>query len=84
MEFDMTVVSSRQFNQNATALKREADRGPVVVTEHGKPAYVLLSYADYGQLRQGEPTLAEAFVVDDDRDFPLPARHTDGVREVKW
>jgi prevent-host-death family protein len=80
----MTVVTSRQFNQNATALKREADIGPVIITEHGTPTHVLLSYADYGRLRQGEPTLAEAFVIDDDYDLPLPERHPDGVREVAW
>ena len=38
------VMSSREFNQNPSEAKREAETGPVIVTDRGKPAFVLLRY----------------------------------------
>jgi prevent-host-death family protein len=43
-------VSSREFNQDVSAAKRSADEGPVVITDRGTPAYVLLRHADYQAL----------------------------------
>jgi hypothetical protein len=40
-------VNSREFNQDVSAAKRAADHGPVVITDRGTPAYVLLRHADY-------------------------------------
>ncbi|AJE32783.1 hypothetical protein B842_04650 [Corynebacterium humireducens NBRC 106098 = DSM 45392] len=46
----MTVVSSRDFNRDVSAAKRAASKGPVVVTDRGEPAFVLLSIDDYRRL----------------------------------
>jgi prevent-host-death family protein len=40
-------ISSRELNQDVGKAKRAADEGPVVITDRGRPAYVLISYADY-------------------------------------
>jgi len=42
-----TLLSSREFNQDIKAAKRAADEGPVIITDHGKPAYVLLRHDEY-------------------------------------
>lgn len=34
----MTTVSAREFNRDVSAAKRDAARGPVVITDRGKPA----------------------------------------------
>jgi len=47
----VTEVSSREFNREASRLKREADKGPVIITERGVRAHVLLSYRDYEALK---------------------------------
>lgn len=56
----ITTLSSREFNQRASYAKKAAGLGPVVITERGKPAHVLLSIAEYRRLTDRALTLAEA------------------------
>jgi prevent-host-death family protein len=62
METPMTVttVTSRQFNQDASGAKKAAQKGPVFITDRGRPAHVLLTIEDYRRLAGGEMSLAEA------------------------
>lgn len=72
----MSTVSAREFNQDVSAAKRAAAKGPVVVTDRGEPAFVLLSIADYRRLteKSSEEFLARMRMDDDvDVDFE-PAR----------
>jgi hypothetical protein len=43
----LTTISSRSFNQDVSAAKRAAERGPVIITDRGQPAYVLLRHEDW-------------------------------------
>lgn len=43
-------ISSREFNQDTAGAKRAAERGPVVITDRGRPAHVLLTYEAYERL----------------------------------
>ena len=45
-----TTLSSREFNQDIAAAKRAARTGPVVVTDRGEPAFVLLSHEEYRRI----------------------------------
>ena len=45
-----TTISSREFNHDLGGAKRAAEAGPVIVTDRGTPAFVLLSYEDYRRL----------------------------------
>jgi len=33
----MTMMTAREFNRDVSAAKREASRGPVVITDRGEP-----------------------------------------------
>jgi prevent-host-death family protein len=46
----ITTISSREFNQDVSQAKRAASSGPVVITDRGKPAFVLLRHEAYRQL----------------------------------
>lgn len=59
----ITTISSRKFNQDAGGARKAAERGPVVITDRGRPAHVLLNYADYEKLLGQEPSLAEALAM---------------------
>lgn len=50
----ITTVSSRELNQDVGKAKRAAEHNPVVITDRGKPAFVLLSYAEYQRLTGGQ------------------------------
>ncbi len=45
-----TTISSREFNHDVGSAKRAAEAGPVIVTDRGTPAFVLLRYEDYRRL----------------------------------
>jgi prevent-host-death family protein len=46
----ITKISSREFNQDTARAKKAAKKGPVFITDRGKPAHVLLSIKDYERL----------------------------------
>jgi prevent-host-death family protein len=46
----VTKLSSREFNQHVSRAKRAADKGPVVITDRGEPAYVLMRHDAYRRL----------------------------------
>lgn len=55
----MTKMSSREFNQDVGRAKREADKGPVIITDRGEPAYVLLNHETYRRLAGKEPSIVD-------------------------
>lgn len=64
-----TTLTAREFNQDVSKAKRAAQTGPVVITDRGRPAYVLLSYADYERQTRTEMSLAEALAGPEEFDF---------------
>ncbi|MCC6163272.1 MAG: type II toxin-antitoxin system Phd/YefM family antitoxin [Acidobacteria bacterium] len=55
----MTRLSSREFNQDTGRAKHAARRGPVVITDRGRPAHVLLTFEDYQKLASGEGSIVD-------------------------
>ena len=53
----VTHISSREFNQDTAGAKKAAERGPVYITDRGRPAHVLLTYEAYEQLTGGGQVL---------------------------
>ncbi|HZZ88979.1 MAG TPA: type II toxin-antitoxin system Phd/YefM family antitoxin [Caulobacteraceae bacterium] len=76
----IATLSSRELNQDVSKAKRLADCGPVVVTDRGRPAYVLLSYEEYRRLVGWQTTAAEAFSGPGDFEFE-PPRLSDRIFE---
>jgi prevent-host-death family protein len=81
----ITTFSSREFNQDVSRAKRAAKKGPVFVTDRGRPSHVLLSIEQYRAITKRPKSLAEAVampnagLVDFDpprlgsNEFPVPA-----------
>jgi hypothetical protein len=59
----ITTLSSREFNQDASRAKKAAAKGPVFITDRGKAAHVLLSFADYQRLIGGTRKIADALAA---------------------
>jgi prevent-host-death family protein len=55
----VTTISSRQFNQDVSQAKRAAQEGPVVITDRGEPAFVLLRHEAYRQLVGQGPSIRD-------------------------
>ncbi|WP_435593598.1 type II toxin-antitoxin system prevent-host-death family antitoxin [Nocardia sp. bgisy118] len=72
----MTTMSAREFNRDVSAAKRAASHGPVMITDRGEDAFVLLSIEEYRRLRADSQDLVTRLSMeDDDIDFdPAPLR----------
>ena len=46
----ITTLSSREFNQDTGRAKKASRKGPVFITDRGRPAHVLLTMEDYQRL----------------------------------
>ena len=75
-----TTISSREFNQDAGGAKKAADKGPVIITDRGRPAHVLLSFEDYQKLLGAGPSLLEVLTQKEEGDFDFdPPRMGDEI-----
>lgn len=64
-----TTLSSREFNQDASRAKKATAKGPVFITDRGRPAHVLLSIEEYRRLTGGGMSLLDAIAQSDGGDF---------------
>ena len=78
------TLTSRQFNQDTGAAKRLARKGPVVITDRGRPAHVLLTFEHYQRLRGGEASIVDLLSMPG-ADFEFePARAGSLRSSVDW
>lgn len=68
----ITTVSSREFNQDTSGAKRAANRGPVFITDRGKPAHVLLTFEDYQRLATGSQSIIDQLGMSEEIEFEPP------------
>ncbi len=61
----VTTLSSREFNQDTGRAKRAAKKGPVFITDRGRPAHVLLTIEDYQELTGRHANIVEMLGMPD-------------------
>lgn len=59
----ITTLSSREFNQDASGAKKAAKKGPVFITDRGRPAHVLLSIEDYQKMTSGSISIIDLLAM---------------------
>ncbi len=67
------TMTSRDFNQDVSRAKRVAEAGPVVITDRGEPAYVLLTYERYQRLLGKQPSVRVRLAQSTGRDVEFEA-----------
>ncbi len=68
------VLTSREFNQDTSNAKKLANEGPVIITDRGKPAHVLMTFVEYRKMNGQTPKIAELLALEEDVDLQLPER----------
>jgi len=58
-----TTISSRKFNQDISSAKRATCEGPVMITDRGEPAHVLLSIEEYRRITEKERSILELLAM---------------------
>ncbi len=74
----ITTLSSRQFNQDASGAKKAAKKGPVFITDRGRPAHVLLTIEAYRKMTGGTSNIIDQLAMPGAEDVafnPAPARN---------
>ncbi|MBB3594050.1 prevent-host-death family protein [Rhizobium sp. BK529] len=56
----ITSLSSRELNQDVSKAKKAAEKGPVVITDRGKPSHVLMTYSEFERLTGKRRNLVDA------------------------
>ena len=59
----ITKLSSRDFNQDTSRAKRAAKRGPVFITDRGRPSHVLLTVEEYQRITGGQKSIADLLAM---------------------
>ncbi len=59
----ITTFSSREFNQDAGRAKKAARRGPVFITDRGRPSHVLLSIEEYEKITHENKSIADLLAM---------------------
>ncbi len=59
----ITTLSSREFNQDTSRAKKAARKGPVFITDRGRPAHVLLSIEEYRKLNGARQNILDLLAM---------------------
>ena len=59
----ITTLSSRKFNQDTSGAKKAARKGPVFITDRGRPAHVLLTIEDYRKIAGGSASIIDMLAM---------------------
>ncbi len=65
------TISSRDFNQDISGAKQAAQKGPVIITDRGKPSYVLLSIGEYETITGSKKSIVDLLAMPGDFDFDV-------------
>jgi prevent-host-death family protein len=69
VDVTVTTMSSREFNQDTGRAKTAARSGPVIITDRGSPAHVLMTYEEYQKLTGGQESLVDLLSLPPDAPY---------------
>lgn len=74
----ITTISTHQLDQDTSAAKRSAADGPVFITDHGRPAHVLLTIEEFRKLTRNGPSIVDMLAMPEAADIEFdPPRSRD-------
>jgi prevent-host-death family protein len=75
------TITSREANQYFGKAKRAAEEGPVTITDRGRPAFVLMKYAEYRRLAGPRRSIVDMLNHEESKDLDFePERMGDWSR----
>ena len=74
-----TTLSSREFNQDTSRAKKAAKRGPVIITDRGRPSHVLLTIEEYQRLLGPSASIVELLAMPGAEDIELEVPRVRGL-----
>lgn len=83
-EVGMPTITSREFNRDVSAAKRAAQDGPVTITDHGRPAHVLLTIEEYNRITGTGRLVGDSLSLPgwEHIELDIPHRRVSAARDV--
>jgi prevent-host-death family protein len=78
----ITTLTSREFNQDASKAKQAAEGGPVIITDRGRPAHVLLTFAEFKKLTSQRAKIADLLAMPGVEDVELPVVRNEDLAQA--
>jgi len=75
----ITKLSSREFNHDTSRAKRAAKRGPVFITDRGRPSHVLLTAEEYERITGGQKSIVDLLAMPQAADVEFEPPHMIGI-----
>ena len=75
----ITKLSSREFNQDTSRAKRAAKRGPVFITDRGRPSHVLLTAEEYERITGSQKSIVDLLAMPQAADVEFEPPHMIGI-----
>jgi prevent-host-death family protein len=75
----ITTLSSREFNQDTGKAKKATKRGPVFITDRGRPAHVLLTIEDYRRLAGGTVGIIDLLAMPGAEEIEFEPQRSSGL-----
>ena len=74
-----------EVNQNFSRARNALAEGPVIITERGEPAFVLMTYDAFKERQEGRPTLLERIDLPGTEEIDFdPPRFGPGFRPAEF
>ena len=82
----ITTLSSREFNQDASRAKKAARKGPVFITDRGRPAHVLLTIEEYQKITGKRKSILDLLAMPEaaEIEFEPPRMGDEFPRPIDW
>lgn len=82
----ITTITSREFNHDRGGAKKAAQKGPVFITDRGRPSLVLMTADEYRRLTGKKKDLAELLFMPgaEDIEFDIPKLPNDFSRPADF
>lgn len=65
----ITTLSSREFNQDASRAKKAANNGPVYITDRGRQTHVLLTVEEFQRISGQSASIIDMLAMPGAEDF---------------
>ncbi len=75
----ITTVSAREFNQDTGRAKNATRNGPVIITDRGKPAHVLMSYEEYKEISGKKQSIVDLISMPAEADLDIEFPRLQGL-----
>lgn len=74
----ITTISSREFNQDTSGAKKAAKKGPVFITDRGRPAHVLLTIEEYQKITGNHGSIIDMLAMPGVEEIEFEPPHLSG------